>query len=206
MLPRAWRTPTPHTFIPSRSSKSLIVSLIVQGIYYFLTHPALLQPFYSSALTAVIAAAVIVVLICIFGYLPQVHCSRQPKLTQYVGSSIVPFPWASGVHRRNSRRRCRKLDSRKIIRRLVPYQRHDRRRSLRSCIPNPAQTSLTPGSPTTFKRFHSGTKGGHRPPPRHCRPSHQSSTILPTRRNRPIPSHPPSRLYPLHRLGALFVH
>jgi len=63
----------PPVFILSRYPKISHGRSNCQGIYYFLTRPGLLQPFFSAALTAVIAAAIIVVLICFFGYLPQVN-------------------------------------------------------------------------------------------------------------------------------------
>lgn len=43
----------------------------LQGLYYFLTHPALLKPFFSTVVTSLVLATGIVVATCFFGYLPQ---------------------------------------------------------------------------------------------------------------------------------------
>ena len=64
-----------------------------QGIYYFSTRPGLIQPFFSAALTAVITAALIVVLTCFFGYLPQVTTFHKKELLRE-GSVFHRFPWS----------------------------------------------------------------------------------------------------------------
>ena len=62
------------TFIRSKY-ESLIETAYAQGIHYFITHPALLQRFFSTAVTSLVLAAGIVVATCFFGYLPQVSKS-----------------------------------------------------------------------------------------------------------------------------------
>ena len=51
--------------------RQLIGRAYAQGIYYFITHPALFQPFFSTVVTSLVLAAGIVVATCFFGYLPQ---------------------------------------------------------------------------------------------------------------------------------------
>src|SRR5271170_1420694 len=62
---------------------------------------------------------------------------------------------------------------------------------------------LIPGPSTTVKRLNTRTEieKGVKPQPR--RSSYQSSSIVPTWCHRAVPSHPPSRLHSVHRMGAV---
>ena len=100
---------------------------LLQGIYYFATHPGLVQPYFSAALTSLILAACIVVATCVFGYLPQVFQSGIEILT--VDCYINNISWTSCILSSCCSGGCRELDLCQVIHRIVPGQRHDRRGS-----------------------------------------------------------------------------